>query len=213
MDLHAWLRISGGVLALLLYAPLVRHALRHNGAGQSFAMWFLWAVLDTTLTISIVVQRGNFLLPAGFAVGSISLTLLLLAKGRFSWSRSETVISAMVVASLAVWKLSGPKTATVAATIAIVIAGWPALVELWRNPQRGLAHVWLGYTAANALAFLGGLSWSIEERFAPGVFATQTLAMALIGYRHPPAASPMDQPGQLHMDSPQKCPCTGSRRD
>jgi hypothetical protein len=131
-------------------------------------MWVLWPVLDTTLTVSIMVQRGNFLLPAGFAAGFITLALLLLAKGRYSWSRLETVISVLVVSCLGVWKISGPRTAAVAATIGIVIAGWPALVELWRNPQRELADVWLGYTAANALAFLGGLNWSIEERFAPG---------------------------------------------
>lgn len=188
MDAHAWLRIIAGLLALLLYAPLIRHVLRQDGVGQSFAMWALWAVLDTTLTISILVQHGNFLLPAGFAAGSITLALLLLVKGRFAWSRLETVISALVAACLAVWKFSGPRTATVAATLAIVIAGWPALVELWRHPQRALAHVWMGYTVANALAFLGGEDWSIEERFAPGVFTLQTLALALIGYCRPPSS-------------------------
>lgn len=185
MDIQGWLRISGGVLALLMYAPLVRQVLRNNGAGQSFAMWALWAVLDTTLTISVFVQRGNFLLPAGFAVGSILLTLLLLAKGRFSWGRLESVISGLVVVCVLVWKFSGPEMATIASTAAIVIAGTPALVELWRNPQRDLAHVWLGYTAANVLSCMGGASWSMEDRLVPAIFAVQTLVLALIGYRTP----------------------------
>lgn len=195
MNLHDGFKLAGGVLALLMYLPLVRHTLRHDGAGQSLAMWALWAVLDTTLTISIVVQRGNFLLPAGFAVGSIILAVLLLAKGQFAWGRLENVIAALVLVCLGVWITSGPRLATIAATLAIVIAGWPAMVELWRNPQRGIAHIWLGYTAANTLAFLGGTNWSVEERFAPGVFVMQTLALSLIGYRNGSTRPAREIPG------------------
>ena len=67
------LKISGGVLALLMIIPLVVSAVRQNGAGQSFAMWALWALLDTTVTVSLIAQRGNFWLTAGFALGSLVL--------------------------------------------------------------------------------------------------------------------------------------------
>lgn len=183
MDPQVVLKISAGALALLMYVPLIISAWRSNGAGQSFAMWALWAVLDTTITISLILQRGNFWLTAGFAIGSIVLTLLLLAKGRFAWGRFETVILLLVLGCLAVWKFSGPRTATVATTVAIFIAGLPGLIALWRNPQPAIARIWIGYTVANAMAFLGGSAWSIEERFAPGVFAVQTLALVYAGYR------------------------------
>jgi hypothetical protein len=128
-------------------------------------------------------------------VGSIILSVLLLARGRFSWGRLENVISALVIVCLCVWMFSGPEMATIASTVAIVIAGFPAMVELWRNPQRGIAHVWLGYAGANALAFFGGADWSVEERFAPGVFVVQTLALALIGYRTKVMPKPVESPG------------------
>jgi hypothetical protein len=195
MDWHEILKISGGVLALLMYVPLIPGALRDNGAGQSFAMWALWAVLDTTITISLIVQRGNFWLTAGFGAGSIVLAALLLWKGRFAWGRLETVIAMLVLVCLCVWKFSGPKGATVATTVAIFIAGLPGLVELWRNPQPAIARVWAGYTVANLLAFAGGAAWSIEERFAPGVFAVQTLALVAVGFRERPATLPAPPPG------------------
>ena len=50
MDLHDLLKLSGGALALLLYAPLIVGAIRENGAGQSYAMWALWAMLNTLIT-------------------------------------------------------------------------------------------------------------------------------------------------------------------
>jgi hypothetical protein len=189
------LKISGGALGLLMYVPLVISAVRDRGAGQSFATWGLWALLDTTVTVSLIVQRGNFWLTAGFATGSIILALVLLGQGRFEWGRLETVILLLVLVCLGLWKFSGPKVATVAAAVAITIAGLPALVELWRNPQPAIAHVWAGYTVASLLSFLGGTEWSIEERFAPGVFTVQSLALMVMGYRRKPVGPPHVSPG------------------
>jgi len=183
MELHDILRISSGVLALLMYVPFVMRALKDGGEGQSFAMWALWAVLDTTMTFSLIVQGGNFLLTAGFSIGSIVLALILLAKGRATWSWFETSILVLVMVCLTVWKVSGPKMATIATTAAILIAGIPGAIELWRHPQPAVGRLWGGYAIANLLALFGGHSWTIEERLAPGVFVLQTLFMFAIGYR------------------------------
>ncbi len=183
------LKISGGLLALLMIIPLVVSAVRQNGAGQSFAMWALWALLDTTVTVSLFAQRGNFWLTAGFALGSALLAGVLLVKGRFFWGWVESLIAALVVVCLVIWKLSGPQVATVATTVAIVVAGVPGMIELWRSPQRAQALVWAGYTVANLLALIGGAGWSIEERFAPSVFAVQTAALMALGLRTKPEAS------------------------
>ncbi len=190
MDWRELLKISGGVLALLMYVPLIAGTVRDKGVGQSFAMWALWAVLDSTVTISLIVQRGNFWLPLGLAAGSVTLALLLLLKGRFAWSWFETGILVLVIACLAVWHFSGPKWAAITTTAAIVIAGIPGMVELWRNPQPALGRIWVGYTIANVLALIGGADWSIEERFAPGVFALQTVAFVAIVWRQKPLAGP-----------------------
>jgi len=195
MDWHDALKISGGGLALLMYVPLIFGAIRDNGAGQSFAMWALWAVLDSTVTISLIVQRGNFWLPLGLAAGSVTLAFLLLVKGRFAWNWFETGILLLVLVCLAIWKFSGPKWATIATTTAIVIAGIPGMVELWRNPQPVLGRIWAGYTIANLLALWGGTSWTIEERFAPGVFAVQTVAFVALAYRPKPARQAGKSPG------------------
>jgi len=183
MDIHEALRVSSGVLALLLYVPFVMRALKDGGEGQSFAMWALWAVLDTTMTIALIAQGGNYLLTAGFSIGSIVLAFTLLAQGRASWSWFETLILVMVLICLGVWKVSGPKMATVATTVAILIAGIPGAVELWRHPQPAVGRLWGGYAVANLLAFVGGHSWTIEERLAPGAFTLQTLLMLAVGYR------------------------------
>jgi hypothetical protein len=177
MDYHEPLKIAGGVMALLLFIPLIRSFLKEGVEGQSGATWFLWAALDTILTISVIEQRGNFYLPLGFAIGDTLVVILLLIKGQFRWGRFETAILLMVIGCVIGWKLAGPKIATISATMGICVAGIPGLVAMWKHPQRKVGNIWGGYVLANLLSFLGGATMTIEERFAPAVFALCSLAM------------------------------------
>jgi len=170
MNGHEFLKLAGGLLALALYAPMTWEIVRARGAGQSFATWGLWAVLDSILTITLWLQHGNYLLSLGFALGGVALAVVLLVQGNWRWGRFETVITLMVAASLAVWKLSGPRNATIAVTIAICLAGIPGLVEMLRRPQPAAGKLWVGFTAANLLAFFGGTAMTVEERLVPAAF-------------------------------------------
>src|SRR5271167_2898204 len=116
MNGHDILKLAGGVMALALFVPMIVEIVRARGAGQSFATWGLWAVLDTILTITLWQQHGNYLLSLGFAVGGVALAVVLLAQGSWTWGRFETVIALMVLASLALWQFSGPRNATIAVT-------------------------------------------------------------------------------------------------
>ncbi len=177
MDAHQFLKIAGGALTLLLFIPMIVGVQRNGGAGQSFATWILWAALDTVLITSLLEQRGNYFVALGFAIGDAVLAMLLLYKRRVTWGRFETVILLLVIASLAVWKISGPVLATVASTLGGCLGGLPGLVTLWRNPDRKLGNIWAGYVLANALSFFGGTAMTIEERFAPAAFTIFAILM------------------------------------
>lgn len=170
MNGHDLFKIAGGVLAMVLYVPMIVEIIRVQGAGQSFATWGLWAVLDIILTITLWQQHGNYLLSLGFAVGGVALAVVLLAQGSWKWSRFETVIALMVLASLAVWKFSGPRNATIAVTAAVCIAGVPGFVEMLRQPQPAAGKLWAGFTVANLFAFFGGTAMTVEERLVPAAF-------------------------------------------
>jgi hypothetical protein len=177
MDYHQGLKIAAGLLALLLFIPMILGILKDGAEGQSCATWLLWGVLDTVLTFSIIQQHGNYLLPLGFSIGDLVLVMLLLAKGRFRWGWFETVIVALVVGCIVVWKFAGPKPATIASTLGVCIALLPGLLAMWKKPQRKVGNIWAGYILANGLSFFGGIAMTIEERFAPGMFALCSLAM------------------------------------
>ena len=190
MDPHAILKIAGGILALLLFIPLLSSIMKEAGKGQSCATWFLWGLLDTVLAVSIIEQRGNFYVPLGFAIGDLLVLVLLLVKRRFRWGWFDTAIFAMVIGCTIGWKLAGPKIATISATLGVGIAGIPGLIEMLKHPQRKVGNVWAGYILANALAFFGGTAMTIEERFAPGVFTLCSLAMFAASRARPFNAPP-----------------------
>jgi hypothetical protein len=177
VNIHEILKLAGGVMALAMFVPMIVEIVRKRGAGQSFATWALWAVLDSMLTVTIWQQHGNYFLSLGFALGGIVLSAVLLKMGGFVWGKFESVIALMVLASLAVWKFSGPRNATIAVTTAICIAGVPGIVVRLRKPQRSAAKLWAGYTVANSLSLFGGAMWSVEERLAPAAFVALSVAM------------------------------------
>jgi len=156
MDYHPLLKISGGALALLLFIPLIRGINKEGAEGQSCASWFLWGLLDTVLTISVIEQHGNFYVPLGFAIGDLLVVILLLVKVRFRWGRFETGILMLVFGCLVAWKFAGPKIATISATMGVCVAGIPGWLAMLKHPQRKIGNVWAGYILANALSFFGG---------------------------------------------------------
>lgn len=196
MDYHAILKISGGVLALLLFIPLIRAIIKEGAEGQSCATWLLWGLLDVVLTISIVEQHGNFYMPLGFAIGDLLVFILLIAKRRFRWGLFDTVIMLMVVGCVIGWKMAGPKMATILATLGVAIAIIPGLLEMLKHPQRKIGNIWAGYVLANVLSFFGGSAMTIEERFAPGVFALCSLAMFVASRVSEKPATTLVRPGK-----------------
>ncbi|MDD5138716.1 MAG: hypothetical protein PHY43_00470 [Verrucomicrobiales bacterium] len=179
MDIHALLKLAGGLIAMGLYVPMIVEIIRARGAGQSFATWGLWAVLDSMLTITLWQQHGNYLLSLGFAVGGVVLSAVLLAQGGWAWGRFETTIALMVLAGVAVWKFSGPRNATIAVTVAVCIAGIPGFVEMLRKPQPAAGKLWAGFTVANVLAYFGGTAMTVEERLVPAAFTALSVLMVV----------------------------------
>ena len=183
MTIHEIFKWLSGLLALAMYVPLVMVVIKRGGRGHSFAMWALWAMLDTMATVSLVIQDGNYILTLGFSIGSVLMSALLLRRGQFKWGKLEWMVFLLVLLCLAVWAMTGPRGATIAATLAIIAAGTPGLVEIWRHPDSTATRVWAGFCIANLLALIGGERWSLEERFPPAAFTLQTLVMFIAGNR------------------------------
>lgn len=89
----------------------------------------------------------------------------------------------MVVICLIGWILSGPRTATILSSIAVVIAGEPQLRDTAKDPWSAPLPVYFGFFVANILSVIGAEDWSIEEAFYPSCCAVYCGVLVLIAMR------------------------------
>lgn len=178
--------LLGGAVALLAYLPLWKQVAGGN-VRQNLLSWALWAMLDGIAAATIIFQGGNFLLPLAYAVGGLVTTFVILKfGGRARWTRFESLVSFLVLASIFIWLISGNKMATIASTIGMLIAGMPQLIDAWKNPKNMPLLAYLLYFVANCFSVLGGENWSIEERFYPicgAIYGFTTICFTMLRYK------------------------------
>jgi hypothetical protein len=158
--------IISGLIGFSVYIPLCILLLRKQ-VKQNFASWFLWVIIDLIVTGSLIMQGGSWHLSAIYVTGSSITCLCILRSKIFHWGRFETFIATLVVICLVIWKCLTPEWATVASTIATVIAGIPVQVEAYRKPQDQPLLSYIGFALANGLGIAAGNAWTISERLFP----------------------------------------------
>src|SRR5690349_12756917 len=105
MDLHKILTWSGGILAFLLYYPILSRIFRGE-LEQSFATWILWVALDSIALVSIIFQGGNFILLVSYVIGGSTVTCALVYTRQFKWGGFETFVLSLVTICLIIWYIS-----------------------------------------------------------------------------------------------------------
>lgn len=172
--------VLGSVLGALLYLPLCYQILQRK-TTQNLWTWVMWGILDAIALLSVIFQGGNYLLLAVYVLGSTATSIAIIKSGaKSSWGRFETVIALLAVACMVVWSFSGAKVATIASTLAIVIAALPQMKDAWKRPHENPCLVYVGYTFANLFSAIGGKDWSVEERFYPASCTVLCLVITIL---------------------------------
>lgn len=164
MNAFIW---SGSILALLTYYPLWKQ-IRSGEAKQNLLTWALWGTLDIVVAATIIAQHGSFLLPITYGIGSsITVFFIWKAGNKAAWTWFETMVASLTIVSMVIWYFSGGKVATIASSMAMIIAGIPQLMDAWKKPHEMPILPYFSYFIANCLSTAGGKSWAIQERFYP----------------------------------------------
>ncbi len=168
----------GGGLGLVAFGLLII-ALFRQSTEQSFAAFFLWAMLDVIATVTTIIQHGNYWLALSNAIGSTIITLLLVKKKQVSWSWVESMTAFLVVVCLVIWYTAGERAGIIASSLAVVIASIPQMVDTYKKPEATPTFVYVTFLVANILSVMGGTSWTIEERFYQccGVFLCTVIVL------------------------------------
>jgi len=143
-------------------------ALTIQNIPQNIVSWILWTILDVLLWIG-TVAAGNkkAYLPAAYAFGAFVVTIILFSKGVWGFGISELIAVIGCLLALALWKKLGSRYVIVIATVAMVVAGIPALFDIIQSPNPQSWWMWFGCSLAGLLTAIGAKSWKIEDRFMP----------------------------------------------
>lgn len=174
--------VLGATIALVVQLLLCREILSGKIA-QSFASWMLWASLDALTAATVIWQSGNYLLPVAYATGSIVVAASIWKSKNYSWTWVETTCVRLACIAIIVWMLCGARYATIVATIAVLIAGWPQLRDAYLRPWESSILFWLGFVTANGLSTVGGKEWSVEERLYPAACTLYCVALTIVTLR------------------------------
>lgn len=189
------LSVASAVLAVILYTRVCYEIYRGKGE-YNLASWALWASIEVILTAALIAQQGNYLLVLTFTLGTtISAGFIArFGRSRVIWGKFELLVTLLVLTCLIIWYQSGPKVATIAATIAVFVAGLPQVKEAWEKPQEQSTWVYLGFALANLISVISGKEWSIEERLFSSVSGLYCLLIVMLSLRKlrqlPPDPSP-----------------------
>jgi hypothetical protein len=180
--MNLWL-ILGVVIAICMYIPLSVQILSGK-AEQNLVSWFLWAVLDGVAAGSLILQKGNFILPLVYTLGSLIIAIFIFVKSKSAiWTRLEMMVVIMVGICMVIWYFSGSYYATIASSVAACIAGIPVILDSYHNPHKQPLFVYAGYCVANLFSTIAGKEWSVQERFYPFCMSAFTVLVVIFTLR------------------------------
>jgi hypothetical protein len=177
------LSLAGG---LLFAATTIAFAvtLLMRDIPQNIASWTTWTVLDI-LVVASTVAAGNKRpwLQICMTVADSLIVFIIIKKGIWHWDAVETISTCGATLALYFWWKFGPKSAVVATTIAVVIAGIPTVHDAWLKPALASWWMWAGTSVACLLSTVGAKAWTIEDRLFPIVCLIFNLIMFILVIR------------------------------
>jgi len=179
MNNYTWF---GMLLGLSMFFPQWCAVMR--GRPQNLASWLLWWMIAMVSAMSIRAQNGNSSLPFAYCFGDMMIVCAIIRDWKsVRWTRVETTTLILVVGCIVAWKVSGPKAATIMATVAHLTAGMPQLIDSYRKPWNTSALVYLGFATAGLLSMLGGKDWSVEQRLYPFSTGLYCISVSIVAAR------------------------------
>ncbi|MFO0718847.1 MAG: hypothetical protein U0522_02380 [Candidatus Paceibacterota bacterium] len=173
--------LIGGLISTIVIVAFAVYLMVHD-LPQNTASWIMWTVLDALILVGCVAA-GNKRpwLPAGFTLGALLVTIILLGKGTWHWGLVEMISAIGMAVAVICWWRSGPKLAIVACMTAMTIAAFPAMYDAWLKPNSESWWLWAGVAFSCVLSCYGAKKWTIEERLIPcGCFVLNTTMTVLV---------------------------------
>ncbi len=151
----------GGVIAFSVLIRFAWNVWNRKVPASTPASWLMWTILDSLLLVTTLANAKPGWLPGAWTLGAGSVTVALIARGKWLWSYKETISAMGAAIATYIWFSYGAMLGLVAGIVAMNTAGIPNFIDQWRNPIRGTWPVW-GFTIVACFCTLLGSDWSFS---------------------------------------------------
>lgn len=148
----------------LSYLYMIVTTAQGTGEGLSLTTFGLWSALAWITSFAMLKKKVNPAVVMIYGVGACATTIILLIKGRFSWSNFDSLIAFLVVLCVILWHTRGPRGALILSVIAGGLAAVPFIVMTWKSPANSPIIPNAGFLITNVLAFVSAKTWTLEDR-------------------------------------------------
>ncbi len=193
MQMTLYLGIGAGLLQLVGFA-FYNKQIFHGTSVPNAATWTVWAFIGLLSGFSYAAMTGDvakYFLPLASALASVVTFVYSLFAGKFRClDRWEWLVLALGVLGGLVWWWS--RSATYANLIVVgaeIIAFFPLMRGVWKNPALERPLPWLIWTSAysvNALVVLLRWTGHYQDLVFPVSMIFLHLAVALLSLRKAP---------------------------
>ena len=138
-----------------------------EGAGQSFASYMLWLVLDIIMLLGVLKGHANPVLYFTYSVGTAFVVVWLAIQKKYSWSSIETMTLILVAICVYVYFSSDARHSIVASCVSIDIAGVPLMIKIYREPNKVPIKSFILFVFGSLVLVSSAPSCDIEHLFSP----------------------------------------------
>lgn len=171
-------------IGLACYIPLTYAIFTYDGAGQSFATWIMWSVLDLISLYVALKNKKSYPVILAFTIGGIVITTSLILKQKIFWDNEATIVSLAVLLSMSAgyYYVEVKKNlywATIWTTVAQIVAGIPLILQTYQHPDSSVLLPYSGFLIINVLSLISADAWTIEDRFFSGCFTVSNIIILI----------------------------------
>ncbi len=179
----------GGIVGLGGTSLMIYKIKKKEETEQNFVSWFLCAILDAIVAISTITNPtaegyGNWFLPVTYTLGALCICFAIYKYGGIKKLDSVeygTIIG--IIFCLFIWIAIGNISAIIVSTTIICLSWLPQMKDTWNMPLKTPTLVYVIWGVAEFLSFVGGKTWTVEERFYAGVEFVIGLVVILFSLR------------------------------
>lgn len=128
--------------ATAAYVILIKQAIKKGQTEKerlSFSSFFLWSIIDLIMLVNTIRANNDYVLILTYTILTIVLTIILLLKKQFQWSKSDTLVAGVACICLIVSYLTSPIIGVTAGALSISFAGIPNLINISKQePNKSL---------------------------------------------------------------------------